>query len=111
MVTKDRAQQEVFRALADPTRRAILGLLSHGRQPAGAIAGEFRITRPGVSKHLRALREADLVRERREGRRRIYELNAEPLRLADEWIGSYRHMWLHKLRNLKAFVEERERRS
>jgi DNA-binding transcriptional ArsR family regulator len=110
MVSTQQLEQQVFKALADPTRRAILGLLREGSQPMGAIAGEFRISRPGVSKHLRALRDADLVRERREGRNRIYELNAEPLRIADEWFGFYRHMWQHKLRNLKRFLEERETR-
>jgi DNA-binding transcriptional ArsR family regulator len=108
MVANQKLEQQVFKALADPTRRAIVALLSEGSQPMGAIAGEFRISRPGVSKHLRALREAGLVRERREGRHRIYELDAEPLRIADEWIGFYRHMWVHKLRNLKRFLEARE---
>jgi DNA-binding transcriptional ArsR family regulator len=111
MITSKQLEQQVFKALADPTRRAILALLCEGSQPMGAIASEFRISRPGVSKHLRALREAGLVHERREGRNRIYELDAEPLRIADEWIGFYRHMWQHKLRNLKRFLEERERRS
>ena len=111
MVSSMRSEQQVFRALADPTRRAILALLREGSQPVGAIAGEFRISRPGISKHLRALRDANLVRERREGRNRVYELNAEPLRAADEWIGFYRHMWQHKLRNLKAFLEAPERRT
>lgn len=111
MVSNLASEQRVFQALADPTRRAILVLLRDGSRPVGAIASEFSISRPGISKHLRALRDAALVRETREGRNRLYELNAEPLRVADEWLGFYRHMWQHKLRNLKTFLEARERRT
>jgi len=60
-----------FNALADPTRRAVLDLLRHGRLPAGQIANAFPVSRPAVSKHLRMLRRARLVRERREGRHRV----------------------------------------
>lgn len=100
---------DVFQALADPTRRAILGLLRQGSQPVGSIASDFPISRPAVSRHLRILREADLVTEIKVGRNRLYELNAGPLRNVDDWLAHYRHMWQHQLRNLKRFVEEKGR--
>ena len=100
-------ERDVFQALADPTRRAILTLLQQGSQPVGGIARDFPISRPAISRHLRILREAELVSEIRVGRNRIYELNAGPLRDVDDWLAHYRHMWQHQLRNLKRFVEER----
>jgi len=101
-----RAKSEAtFQALADPTRRAVLDLLRRGSQPAGQIASAFPVSRPAISKHLRLLRRAHLVREHREGRNRVYELNPEPLRAVDSWIDQYRVFWTTSLNNLKAFVE------
>ena len=94
-----------FSALADPTRRAVLELLRRGRQPAGEIARAFPISRPAISKHLRLLRRAHLVEERREGRHRLYQLNPEPLRAVDKWLEQYRMFWHTSLANLKTFVE------
>jgi len=94
-----------FQALADPTRRAVLDLLRRGSQPAGQIARAFPVSRPAISKHLRLLRRAHLVREHREGRNRVYQLNPEPLRAVDNWIEQYRVFWTNSLNNLKAFVE------
>jgi DNA-binding transcriptional ArsR family regulator len=99
--------RDVFRALADPTRRAILTLLQQGSQPVGGIARDFPISRPAISRHLRILREAELVSEIKIGRNRLYELNAGPLRNVDDWIAHYRHMWQHQLRNLKRYVEQK----
>jgi len=100
-----RTSEATFQALADPTRRAVLDLLRRGSQPAGQIASAFPVSRPAISKHLRLLRRAHLVREHREGRNRMYELNAEPLRAVDSWIQQYRVFWATSLNNLKAFVE------
>ena len=100
-----RIQEATFQALADPTRRAVLDLLRRGSQPAGQIATAFPVSRPAISKHLRLLRRAHLVREHREGRNRIYQLNPEPLRAVDSWIEQYRVFWAASLNNLKAFVE------
>src|SRR5258707_13323158 len=97
--------EATFQALADPTRRAVLDLLRRGSQPAGHIAGAFPVSRPAISKHLRLLRRAHLVREHREGRHRVYRLNPEPLRAVDSWIEHYRVFWTNSLNNLKAFVE------
>lgn len=97
--------EATFQALADPTRRAVLDLLRRGSQPAGEIARAFPVSRPAISKHLRLLRRAHLVREHREGRHRVYQLNPEPLRAVDSWIEQYRVFWATSLNNLKAFVE------
>lgn len=100
-----RNTEATFQALADPTRRAVLDLLRRGSQPAGQIANAFPVSRPAISKHLRLLRHAHLVREHREGRHRVYQLNPEPLRAVDSWIEQYRAFWMSSLNNLKAFVE------
>jgi len=97
--------EATFQALADPTRRAVLDLLRRGSQPAGEIAGAFPVSRPAISKHLRLLRRAHLVREHREGRHRVYHLNPEPLRAVDSWLDQYRTFWNMNLSNLKTFVE------
>jgi DNA-binding transcriptional ArsR family regulator len=100
-----RNPETIFLALADPTRRAVLDLLRRGSQPAGHIAEAFPISRPAISKHLRLLRRAHLVREHRQGRNRLYELNPEPLRAVDSWLDQYRSFWSASLTSLKAFVE------
>ncbi len=97
--------ETAFSALADPTRRAVLDLLRQGRQPAGKIAQAFPISRPAISKHLKLLRRAHLVEERREGRHRFYNLNAEPLKAVDSWLEHYRQFWAANLNSLKTFVE------
>ena len=97
--------EATFHALADPTRRAVLDLLRQGSRPAGDIARSFPVSRPAISKHLRLLRRAHLVQERREGRHRFYQLNPEPLKAVDGWLEQYRVFWQASLNNLKAFVE------
>lgn len=108
-LTVTRSRDAAFQVLADPTRRAMLDLLRGGSLPAGAIARSFPISRPAVSKHLRVLRQARLVQERRRGRHRFYYLNPEPLKAVDRWLGEYRVFWNAKLRQLKAFVEANKR--
>lgn len=99
------SSEATFSALADPTRRAVLDLLRRGSQPAGQIARAFPVSRPAISKHLRLLRRAHLVQERREGRHRFYQLNPEPLKAVDSWLQHYRAFWSANLGSLKAFVE------
>ncbi|HSP15100.1 MAG TPA: metalloregulator ArsR/SmtB family transcription factor [Thermoanaerobaculia bacterium] len=105
------SEDAAFRAIADPTRRALLDLLRlQGSVAAGETALPFPISRPAVSKHLRVLRDAGLVRERREGRNRFYEVNPEPLEAINRWLESYRVFWNRKLKGLKSHVETRRRR-
>lgn len=100
------SREAAFHALADPTRRAVLDLLRQGSQPAGQIARVFPVSRPAISKHLRLLRRAHLVREHREGRLRVYQLNPEPLKAVDSWLERYRNFWSANLASLKSFVEK-----
>jgi DNA-binding transcriptional ArsR family regulator len=98
---------DVYKALADPTRRTILSNLIRGELSVNAIARGFDVSRPAISKHLRLLREADLVMETRRGKNRIYRLNAAPLREVDDYLASYRSMWDTKLQSLKKHLESR----
>lgn len=98
-----------FHAVADPTRRAILDRLRRGAVPASEIAAGFRISRPAVSRHLRVLRDARLVREQRgggvDGRQRVYELTPAPLNDVARWIAGYQKFWPSNLANLKRHLE------
>lgn len=96
----------VFRALADPTRRRILDRLRQAPLPVGVLAVEFPMSRPAISKHLRLLRQAHLVRERREGRQRVYALDPRPLLAVDGWLEGYRRELRSSLERLKRHVEE-----
>jgi DNA-binding transcriptional ArsR family regulator len=97
MVTRlsARARRDAFEALADPTRRAIVERLwSGGELSAGALADAFRsISRPAVSRHLRVLRSAGVLRMRREGRVRFYALDARGIADLDAWVERYRATW------------------
>ena len=106
MVSIRRKQRDiVFRAIADPTRREILGLLRAGQQTVGEIAENFSMSRPAISKHLRLLRSAGLVVSRRRGTTSRCSLNAGPLRAVKEWLGNYEAFWAETLQGLKSYVE------
>jgi DNA-binding transcriptional ArsR family regulator len=94
--------------VADPTRRAILDRLRTASAPVNSLAMDFDMSRPAISKHLRILRQAQLVTEEREGRERIYQLQPRPLREVAAWLESYRAFWLDGLNNLKAMLEAEE---
>ena len=96
-------------ALADPTRRRIVELLADGERSAGDIAAEFRTARPGVSRHLRVLRERGLVRTRSEGQRRLYSLDPTPLAELDEWLARYRGFWSNRLDALDTEIRRRRK--
>ena len=84
---------DAFEALADPTRRQILALLRAGEQPAGDLVDRLGLPQPSVSKHLKTLREAGLVRARIDGPRRLYSLDPAPLAELDQWLAPYRRFW------------------
>jgi DNA-binding transcriptional ArsR family regulator len=107
MAITRRKQEAVFRAIADPTRREILSLLRSGRRTVGEIAGNFRTSRPAISKHLRLLRSAGLVASHRDGTSRICELNAKPLLAVNDWLQDYSAFWDESLHNLKNYVEKK----
>ena len=81
---------EVARAIADPVRRRILVLLTAGPRPVGAIAAEFAVSRPAISRHLRVLREHGLVHDEARGRERVYRLDVAPLAELDAWLAELR---------------------
>jgi DNA-binding transcriptional ArsR family regulator len=99
------ASTDVFRAIADPTRRAILDRLRAGPANAGALAADFRQSRPAISKHLRVLREARLVVDTRVGRERLYAIDPVPLQSAAGWLEGYRAFWQSSLTKLKRHLE------
>ncbi len=107
---------QTFTVIGDPVRRRILELLAAGECTAGAIVEVVRrergISQAGVSRHLRILREAGFVVVRSEGQRRIYALDPAPLQDIDDWIGSFRAFWSHRLDALATEIErgKKERR-
>jgi DNA-binding transcriptional ArsR family regulator len=100
-----RAQPDVFRAISDPTRRAILDRLRAGPAPVNALAADFESSRPAISKHLRVLKDARLVSEQRAGRQRLYQLQPAPLQRVAGWIEGYRAFWQTNLNQLKRYLE------
>jgi DNA-binding transcriptional ArsR family regulator len=87
----------VLHALADESRRTVLEILRDHPASAGELAEALPIARPGVSRHLRVLREAGLVDVRQDAQRRIYTLRTDPLVEVDEWLGEYRRLWENRL--------------
>lgn len=87
----------MLQALADRSRRTVLEILRDHPATAGELADALPITRPGVSRHLRVLREAGLVEVRQQAQRRIYSLRPEPLAAVDQWLGEYRALWEHRI--------------
>jgi DNA-binding transcriptional ArsR family regulator len=87
----------VLQALSDGSRRTVLEILRRHPATAGELAEALPIARPGVSRHLRVLREAGLVDVRQEAQRRIYSLRAEPLAEVDAWLDGYRALWQNRL--------------
>jgi DNA-binding transcriptional ArsR family regulator len=93
-------------AIADPTRRQVLELVRDDELSAGTLAANFAVSRPAVSRHLRVLREAGLVTERRAGRQRLYRANLEPLAELREWLDAY---WAGRLEALRKLAEKEDR--
>jgi DNA-binding transcriptional ArsR family regulator len=101
--------EAVFQALADESRRTLLETLARGPATAGELAATLPIARPGVSRHLRVLREAGLVEVRPDAQRRVYRLRPEPFAEVDGWLGRYRAMWEQRLDALHTEVARGKR--
>ncbi len=103
----------VLQAISDASRRTVMETLRVGPATVGELAALLPIARPGVSRHLRVLREAGLVDVRQEAQRRFYSLRPEPLAAVDEWLGSYRELWENRLDALNTEIArgKHERRS
>jgi DNA-binding transcriptional ArsR family regulator len=102
--------EAVLQALADPSRRTVLAILRDHPASAGELADALPIARPGVSRHLRVLREAGLVDVRQEAQRRIYSLRAEPLQEVDAWLDDYRALWRSRLDALHTEIARGKRK-
>jgi len=97
---------DVFHAIADPTRRKLLELLADQEMPVTVISRHFPMSRTAVSKHLRILFKAGLVKEQKVGRQTLYRLQPEPLMEIKEWLSFYEQFWENKMSMLKHYVEE-----
>ena len=98
-----------YAALAEPHRRQILDLLRHRERSVADLVSRLKLSQPGVSKHLKVLREAGLVEARPEGRQRWYGLRAQPLAEVDQWLEPYRAHWSGRLDALERHLEENPR--
>lgn len=104
------AHSDVFQAIAHPARRAILDRLRAGEQPVLALAEPFDMSLPAISQQLRVLRRAGLVRERREGRQRLYRLNPAPLREVRDWMRHYETFWTRRLQALGDYLDSHDKK-
>ena len=100
--------QPVFRALSDPTRRAIIEILATEPRSIGDIVDEFEVTRPAVAKHLKILEEGGLITVQQQGRERINALNPAALKCAADWLNYFDQFWDGRLAKLKKAVEEKK---
>jgi DNA-binding transcriptional ArsR family regulator len=101
-----RRKDLVFRALADPSRRAIYERLTRGEAAVKELTARFRISQPAISQHLATLRKAGLVRERREGRLAYYRVDPKGLKPLIDWLTHYQAFWRDRLGQLPALLEE-----
>jgi DNA-binding transcriptional ArsR family regulator len=101
--------ESVFAIVAEPNRRAILGLLLSSERSVGEIEQALRLPQPSVSKHLRVLREAGFVESRIEAQRRMYRLRPEPLRELDEWLVPFRRFWSKHVDALERHLDEMDK--
>ena len=99
----------MFAVLAEPSRRRILDLLREGDRCVGDLVEGLEMSQPGVSKHLKVLKEAGLVEVRADAQRRRYRLRAEPLAELDAWLEPYRRLWSVRLDALEAHLDNLER--
>ena len=99
-----------FELVAEPTRRTILDLLRDGERSVGQLVERLGLSQPGVSKHLRVLRDAGLVEVRQDAQRRWYGLRAEPLVEIDAWLEPYRRFWAGRLDELERHLDREEHR-
>ncbi|MEW8988216.1 MAG: metalloregulator ArsR/SmtB family transcription factor [Bacillus sp. (in: firmicutes)] len=103
-------KHDVFQAIADPTRREVLRILSEQELPISEITSHFTISRTAIAKHLQILTEANLVTGRKSGREKIFHLHPEPLTEVKQWLAYYEQFWSNKLSMLKHIVENNEKR-
>jgi DNA-binding transcriptional ArsR family regulator len=110
-MSRSPAAVDVFHAVADANRRALLDALADGEAPVGALVDRVGLSYSAVSQHLAVLLDAKLVHVRQDGRQRFYRVDAAPLRQVHDWAGSYVKLWKGSLDRLKAVVEAEAPRS
>ncbi|MEM9856934.1 MAG: metalloregulator ArsR/SmtB family transcription factor [Bacteroidota bacterium] len=93
-------RRDPFQAIADPTRRAILVLLASQTMTAGAIANNFDVARPTISKHIQILNECDLIDSNQQGREIFYELKVDKMKEIDQWLDQFRKIWENRFNSL-----------
>jgi len=101
-------RRDVFQAIADPTRRAIIGMIAREAVNVNTIAEKFDVSRQAISLHLKVLSECGLLNIQQLGRERICELKLEKLNEVHEWVEQYHKLWTGRLKDLKTFVEQEE---
>lgn len=97
-------RRDIFQAIADPTRRAIIALIAVQAMTPNAIAENFDISRQAVSKHLRILSECDLLKQEQQGREIYYQLEIDKMKEIDQWLEQYRQIWESRFDNLDAYL-------
>ena len=105
------ARRDVFQAIADPTRREIIGMIARQPVNVNTIAEHFEVSRQAISLHLKILSECGLLNIKQSGRERLCEAKLEKLNEVHEWVQQYHKLWTGKLKALKAFVEQEESQS
>jgi DNA-binding transcriptional ArsR family regulator len=107
---RETTEADVFFAIADPTRRALLRRLAdEGEKPVTELLRPFAMSQPAISKHLRCLRQAGLVRRRTEGRKGLYRLNASRLKQVHDWVSYFERYWDQKLDALGVYLDRQKR--
>lgn len=101
----DHMRRDIFQAIADPTRRAIITLIAVQAMTPNAIADNFNTTRQAVSKHLRILTECDLVKQEQQGREIYYSLEVEKMKEIDQWVNQFRKLWETRFNQLDDVLE------
>lgn len=104
-------RRDVFQAIADPTRREIINMIAHRSLNLNAVAGNFDISRPAISKHIKILTECGLVVIRQQGRERFCEANLKPLVQVSNWVDKYKTFWTARLDALEAYLDQNQKKS
>jgi DNA-binding transcriptional ArsR family regulator len=99
-------RRDVFQAIADPNRRAIIGLLANQKLTVNAVAEHFSISRPAISRHIKILKECGLVVVRRQGRERYCEVRLDKLNEVTDWVAQYQKVWEQRLDRLDEYLSE-----
>jgi len=99
-------RRDVFQAIADPHRRAIIGLLANQKLTVNAVAEHFSISRPAISRHIKILKECGLVVVRRQGRERYCEVRLDKLNEVADWVAEYQKVWEQRLNRLDEYLSE-----